>query len=223
MSGPRYDTDYTYTGRSDKPRYIVEKYGFDVLSESVLDVGADQCLLRDYLRDDTRYLGIGLSDSVDELVDLEVDKVPYDDDAFRCVVCVDVLEHVDNIHEVFDELCRVSARYVIISLPNPWAAFMGMLRDGYDDGERRPMKFYNLPTEPPADRHKWFFGAHEAEGFIRGRAAMNDAHVVQLDREWSIENRWKRRFYEVTLGLVFDDDVDVKSLTSGNVWALLEV
>lgn len=223
MSDLRYHTDFTYTGRSDKPRYIVEKYGYEVLSESVLDVGADQCLLGNYLQSETDYLGIGLSDTVDERVDLEVDKVPYDDESFNCVVCVDVLEHVENIHEVFDELCRVSGRYVIISLPNPWASFMGMLRDGYADGDRRPMKFYNLPTEAPVDRHKWFYGAHEAVGFIRERAEMNGARVVQLDREWSVENRWKRRFYELTLGFIFHDDVNVKSLTSGNIWALLEV
>lgn len=222
MNGPRYQAETMYTGRSDKPRYIVEKYGHDVLSGSVLDVGADQCLLRDHLGDDTDYLGVGLSDGVDERVDLEVDGLPYADDAYRCVVCVDVLEHVDNIHEVFDELCRVSSQHVIVSLPNPWAAFMGMLRDGYYDGERRPMKFYYLPTDPPADRHKWFYGAHEAEEFLRERTSENGARVVQIDREWSIESPWKRRLYGFLLGRVFDDSVDIRCLMSGNVWALIE-
>ena len=35
-----------------------------------------------------------------------------------CVVCTDVLEHVNNLHEVFEELIRITKRYVIISVPN---------------------------------------------------------------------------------------------------------
>jgi hypothetical protein len=78
-----------------------------------------QKLLAAELDSDVDYWGIGLADGVDEVVNLEEDGVPYGDDSYMCVFCLDVLEHLDNIHEVFDELCRVSSEDVIISLPNP--------------------------------------------------------------------------------------------------------
>ncbi len=102
---------------------------------------------------------------MDRYVDLERDKLPFPDNSFDCVLCLDVLEHIENIHEIFDELCRVTCRYVIVSLPNPWADFYNMLRFGDYDVDR-PLKFYGLPLEPPEDRHKWFFSNEEAEKFI---------------------------------------------------------
>lgn len=215
----QFETDLTYTSRVDKPKYVADKYG-PVLTGSVLDVGADKGLLGAELDSDVDYWGIGLADGVDEVVNLEEDGVPYGDDSYTCVICLDVLEHLDNIHEVFDELCRVSSEYVIISLPNPWASFMKLLRDGYYDPSS-PMKFYNLPVEAPIDRHKWFYRASEAEEFIKWRAEKNGAEVLQIDREESVANPIKRKVYEFGASLVFHDDLNPSDLTSGNIWCLL--
>lgn len=215
----KFDTEYTYSSRTDKPRYVNEKYQ-DILQESVLDVGADQGLLEDELDDSVEYWGIGLGDGVDEMVDLEEDGIPYEDDTYDCVVCLDVLEHVDNIHHVFDELCRVANEHVIISLPNPWASFMRLLRDGYYS-KNLPMKFYNLPVDGPTDRHKWFYGPQEAERFFAGRAAKNDAAVVQMDREESVKSPLKRFVYRTGLKIVLDGDIKPADLMSGNVWCLI--
>ena len=215
----QFGTDLTYTSREDKPLYVEDKYS-PVLSGSVLDVGADKGLLGAELDSDVDYWGIGLGDGVDEVVDLEEDGIPYGDNSFNCVVCLDVLEHVDNIHEVFDELCRVSKNYVIISLPNPWASFMRLLRDGYYDSNR-PMKFYNLPSGKPADRHKWFYGPSEAEEFVKTRAKKNGVDVIQIDREESVSNPLVRKAYEFGARLFFHNDIRPTDLTSGNIWFLL--
>lgn len=219
MSKARFFTDFKYTSREDKPEYVWRKYR-EILQGEILDVGADQCGLKKFLPQGTKYIGIGLGGSVDVEINLEKGKLPYQDNSFDCVLCLDTLEHLDNIYEVFDELCRVTREYLIISLPNPWVSFMGMLRGGYYKHTELPMKFYNLPTDPPEDRHKWFYGVHEAERFLKERGRRNGMGVVQLDREHASLNL-KRRLYRMILKLTVHKDVNVDSLWSGNVWAVL--
>jgi hypothetical protein len=71
---------------------------------------------------------------------------------------------------------RVSRRYVLISLPNCF---------NYENVFRiwtgRRLKFYGLPAAPDEDRHKWFFGHHEAEEFFRANAKRSGLGIVGLD------------------------------------------
>ena len=216
----QFHTDFKYTSRKDKPEYVWRKYG-EILRGRILDVGADECGLKKFLPEGAEYIGIGLGGSVDVEIDLEKERLPYEDNSFDCALCLDVLEHLDNLHEVFDELCRVTKRYLIISFPNPWADFMGMLRGGYYKHTELPMKFYNLPTAPPLDRHKWFYGIHEAERFLKERGGDNGMKILQMDRE-NFDINLKRRLYRMALKLVVHKDVDVDSLWSGSVWTVLE-
>jgi SAM-dependent methyltransferase len=215
----QFYTDFKYTSRQNKPEYVWRKYS-QLLRGRILDVGADECGLKKFLPEGTEYLGIGLGSSVDLQIDLEKKKLPYGEKSFDCVLCLDVLEHLDNLHEVFDELCRVTKKYLIISLPNPWAGFMTMLRCGYYKHAELPMKFYNLPVAPPAGRHKWFYGLPEAERFLRERAKMNGMEVLQMDREVA-KPTLKGRFYRMVLKVAVHRDIDIDSFFSARVWAVL--
>lgn len=177
----RFKTGRSYKDRQSKAAYVHDKYK-DILSGRVLDVGADNCYLRDLLGAGADYTGIGIGGSPDIEVDLERQAIPFPDNSFDCVLCLDVLEHLDTIHATFDELCRVSRRYVIISLPNPYRDFLGMLF-GRPEDKALNFKYYGLPLDRPDDRHKWFFANSEAEAFIRGKAARNRMQVVQTDSE----------------------------------------
>lgn len=130
------------------------------------------------------------------------------------------MEHLDNIHEVFDELCRVARKYLIISLPNPWANFMGMLKKGYYKHCELPMKFYNLPTKSPDDRHKWFYGVHEAEKFLKERGKMNGMKILQVDKENANLN-FRKFLYRMFLKLIVHNDISVDSLLVGSIWVVL--
>ena len=215
----QFYTDFKYTSREDKPEYVWRKYS-QLLKGLILDVGADECGLKKFLPEGTEYLGIGLGGSVDLKIDLEKEKLPYRKNSFDCVLCLDTLEHLDNLHEVFDELCRVTKKYLIISLPNPWAGFMAMLRYGYYKHAELPMKFYNLPVAPLAGRHKWFYGLPEAERFLRERARMNGMEVLQMDRE-AAKPTLKGRLYRMVLKVVVHRDIDVDSFFSARLWAVL--
>ena len=221
-----FKTDFIYIDRKTKARYVYLKYE-SILKRRILDVGADKCYLKQYLGEGNSYLGIGLDGNLDQLVDLEKGLIPFDSDTFDCVLCLDVLEHIDNIHDVFDELCRVSNHYVIISLPNPHSVFWSYLKHG-DYKEYQHMKFYGLPLEKPEDRHKWFFSPEEAENFIRYRANKNNMEIIQIDIEGNSPNKinfFKKIFLKILLRKNYNlyfDLISNKNLYSGTLWAILK-
>ncbi|MFH1144533.1 MAG: methyltransferase domain-containing protein [Candidatus Eisenbacteria bacterium] len=56
------------------------------------------------------YVGVDIAGRPDIELNLEkAERLPFDDDAFDTVLCADVLEHLDNLHAIFDELVRVRA------------------------------------------------------------------------------------------------------------------
>jgi len=178
-AAPRYRTDFRYTDRASKATYIARKYGA-ILTGRVLDVGCDAAPLRALLAPPASYLGVDVRPDADVVLDLDRDRLPFPDRAFDTVLCTDVLEYLERCHAVFDDLCRVSRDRVVISLPNPLRNLLLELGAGTGGGR---LKHYGLPVHPPGDRHRWFFGAAEAEHFVRERAVRNRFEVEQIDHE----------------------------------------
>lgn len=177
----QFTTTKTYTDRQSKAVYVHDKYK-SILTGRVLDVGADNCYLKSLLGDAADYTGIGIGGNPDIEVNLEKQTIPFEDNSFDCVLCLDVLEHVDNTQDVFDELCRVSQSHVIISLPNSYRDFVGMLFGSKED-KALNFKYYGLPPVRPDDRHKWFFSNSDADHFVRSKAEENNMDIVQIDSE----------------------------------------
>ncbi len=217
----QFVTSFRYSDRVSKARYVWLKYR-PILKGRILDVGADECHLKQHLPEDTEYCGIGLGGSPDRQVDLEKEGIPFPDDSFDCVLCLDVLEHLENIHALFDDLCRVTRRYLIISLPNPWSRLWHTLAGGdYRPGQA--LKFYGLPLERPEDRHKWFFSSEEAERFILYRAGKNGMRVVQMDYESTASegHGWRRLVRVLARSILLRGASNVKTLYAGPIWAVL--
>lgn len=225
MTSPQFTTDFTYHDRKSKSEYVWKKYRPILAGKSILDVGADEQHLKQYLPDDTQYTGIGLGGNPDKVVNLEKSPIPFDDNHFDTVLCLDVLEHVDNIHAVYDELCRVAKQHVIISLPSPWSDFYSMMHKGdYSPGKH--MKYYGLPKEPPEDRHKWFFSFDEAKDFIYHRAEKNGLSVIQFDYiggETQQVATWRKVLKQLlSIKPPFRTDLDSRNFYARSVWAVLE-
>ncbi len=214
----QFHTDYIYTDRETKARYVWLKYQSILRGRKILDVGADECYLKQHLDENAQYLGIGLGGHVDQQVDLELGGIPFPDSSFDCVLCLDVLEHLEHIHQVFDECCRVARQHVIISLPNPLGTLYHHLRFGaYRPGQFT--KFYGLPVEPPSDRHRWFFSYQEAEKFVLYRASTNGMRVLQMEPEAIAGERWWKRLARRVL---MHKDLDSRNLYAGVLWGVLE-
>jgi SAM-dependent methyltransferase len=164
----------TFSERRSRSQYVARRFA-PYLADSVLDVGCYEAPLRELLAG-TRYVGVDFAGKPDITLNLDTrEPLPFGDASFRCVICIEVLEHLENLHHVFGELVRVSSGHVIVSLPNCW-------RDARRPIERGRGHFahYGLPQDPPPDRHRWFFSYTEACDFLRGRAALHGLEVVEL-------------------------------------------
>ena len=160
-----------FAEREDRTLYLVKTFS-RYLQGRILDVGCDQAPLKKLLPG-CDHVGIDIGGRPDIRINLEkVDRLPFEDASFDCVICIDVLEHLDNLHQMFQELLRLSRSYLILSLPNNWVAARVPIERG-----RGTFAHYGLPAERPLDRHKWFFSLSDARAFIR----------AQLERQ----PRWK--------------------------------
>lgn len=188
MGVPAIYVDFpTRASRSEFVAAHFERY----LKETVLDVGCFEAPLRSLLHS-AKYRGIDVAGNPDIQVDLEkTSRLPFDDNSFATVLCIDVLEHIDNLHAIFDELARVARQHVIVSLPNCWCVARQPLGRG-----KGCFSHYGLPLTRPVDRHKWFFSFSEAKHFIETRAEELDLSVEQLFGAEKRRNpvlRWVRK------------------------------
>jgi SAM-dependent methyltransferase len=130
---------------------------------SILDVGSRSGNLVKALPDvEWQYYGLDLFPPAAILSNLE-SGLPFAENTFSTVVALDVLEHTNNIHWAFEELCRVSKKYIVITLPN---CYEMTSRIRFLLGKPISGK-YGLPINPPEDRHRWLFSWFDAQVFIK--------------------------------------------------------
>ena len=93
-------------------------------------------------------------------VDLE-HPLPFESASFDCVICTDVIEHVERKQQLTREIKRVSRSKIIISLPNTQhRAYLGGLKRG-NMGEK-----YVFDVEDGVDRHRWVTFYDENRKFV---------------------------------------------------------
>jgi hypothetical protein len=140
----------------------------------VLDVGCrDASVEKLLVGRNLRYLGFDREGKPDVLGDLG-QGLPLRNRSLDFVLALDVLEHVDDIHAAFGELCRVSRRHVVITLPNMYEI---RLRWRFARGLPLSRK-YGLPERAPGDRHRWIFSLSDARRFCRWQASESDFAVI---------------------------------------------
>ncbi len=218
----KYNTALSYSDREGKAKYVFDKYK-SIFKGDILDVGADECHLKSYIDKDVSYIGVGMGGNPDMEVNLDKSPLPFDDNKFDCVMCMDVLEHLEQAHYMFDELCRTSKKYVLISLPNPYYDFVVTLTDGKKKNAGE-FKFYGLPEDKPVDRHRWFFSSSDARNFIVTRAAKNNFNVLQIDTEGAdVAPNLKSRIKRIAVKLLSCVlTIDASDIYERRTWALLE-
>lgn len=201
----------TFSSRESRSRFVAAQFA-DYLKDTVLDVGCFEAPLRNILSSST-YTGIDIAGKPDINLNLEaIVRLPFDDKSFKTVLCIDVLEHLDNLHLIFEEVVRVSGQYIIVSLPNCWRS----ARNTIGRGKGR-LTHYGLHLHKSHDRHKWFFNITEARDFIIGKAKELDLHVKDMfitEKPRVCMIRWFRK-------LIYPGD-RYYNRYSGTLWSVLQ-
>jgi 2-polyprenyl-3-methyl-5-hydroxy-6-metoxy-1,4-benzoquinol methylase len=175
----KFETKLTFKNREEKAHYVAQKYK-SILQGKVLDVGPGECYIRNELPPEVQYVGVGLSEYVDVKQDLEHGIGRFVENAFDTVLCLDVLEHIDNLHPLFAELVRVSSKYIIISLPNNYKTVIDNFLFTHTTAVP---KYYKITPEFKKNRHRWFFGYIEALNFVKYQVKKYNLEILQLDSE----------------------------------------
>ena len=107
-----------YTSRETRHKFIAEKFG-SYITGSVLNIGGGgKKHILEYIKP-KEYCELDIAGNPDLKVDLDKEyPLPIESNKFDTVICTDVLEHLDQLHRVFEELIRISNKYIIISMPN---------------------------------------------------------------------------------------------------------
>lgn len=201
-----------FRDRAARSEYVAKRFKH-LFQGKVLDVGCDRAFLK-RLIPGIDYTGIDMAGEPDIRLNLErLDRLPFDTGAFDCVVCTDVLEHLDNLYTIFGELIRVARRYVILALPNNWANARQPISRG-----KGTFSKYGLPAEPPLDRHKWFFSLSEAADFIQYQlgkygVSLLVCYATEKPRPFLIRV-WRR--------LLYPSQIRYLNRYAHTLWAVLE-
>jgi SAM-dependent methyltransferase len=79
---------------------------------------------------------LGRNPRVKDLILYDGKKLPFGDNFFDVVTCIDVIEHVEDYDSFLDELLRVSKRAVVIATPNR--------RPEYTEPDGTPKNYWHL-------------------------------------------------------------------------------
>jgi hypothetical protein len=154
---------------------------------TLLDLGARDRVLRSYLHPDLNYQSADQCPGHDFQWNLEQ---PLDcaDNAFDVVVALDVLEHLECIHQAFDEMLRIARSRVYVSLPNMACLSFRMhfLRHG-----RLAAKYALLPDHQ-GDRHRWLTSYLQMTTFVNHLSTRAGWSVRQFDvaGDRAVYGRW---------------------------------
>ena len=210
---------YCEYDRESRNRFLAEFFK-PYIGEKIINFGGGgKKHLKQFLPDGRTYCEIDIDGTPDIKLNLETDlPLPISDSAYNTSIATDVLEHVDNSAQVFDEMVRITSEHIIISLPNPWSNLVKYIvryaRSGHTGIQ------YGFPVEKPQDRHKWFFSYREAESFILEKARQHSLDIVEMfPIGFYHANLFVNAFYSI-LGLCCGQYVR-KNLCAWSLWCVL--
>jgi hypothetical protein len=220
-----------YSNRQQRCQFVAASFD-KYLGNSVANIGGGGSKhLRAYLDPSVTYFEVDNNGNPDLIANLETDlPLPLEDNSWETVVCTDVLEHVDNLHNVFDELVRISSQYIIISLPNPFESTFKSYALNHPERRKtdierevygRYSKFYGIPYKCPIDRHKWFFSYTDAEDFFYYKASEHRLQIKELLGLGYYGENLTKKFIRLLVALLLGDDTR-KNLFNRSIWVVFE-
>jgi SAM-dependent methyltransferase len=116
---------------SERFIWIIENYMPNCVSKNILEIGCGDGGVIQFLKTTAKIYGLDASESgiqqcknkgLDvKLYDASNDAIPFDDNFFDYIICLETLEHLENPQHCFEEVkrCLKPSGSFIISIPNP--------------------------------------------------------------------------------------------------------
>ncbi len=156
----------------DRNEYVAKKLG-NLNGDILLDIGCRDMILKKKLRGKFNYKGLDYISDKDKDLDfinhnLE-NGLPESLNDVDIIVALDVLEHIENIHEIYNQLFRVTKKKVIIALPNMayYKFRINFLFKGVLSGK------YIFSKKKVLDRHRWIPNYNTITEFINTNTPKN--------------------------------------------------
>jgi len=185
----QFSSDYInpYNTRLDRVRFAVKQLvPFGINDKEIINIGGGgnkhlQKSLKE-LNSNSSCYEVDIEGDNDLTLNLDtIDRLPFEDKSFDFCLLTDVLEHLENFHLILDECFRITKTAIIISLPIPSNAFLRILLNRqYTSDETEGgiySKQYGLPTDPPQDRHRWWFTYDDVIYFFKNFEKQNNCNI----------------------------------------------
>jgi len=224
------DIQCQYYSRETRNKFIAESLG-QYIGKTVLNIGGSgQKYLAQFLPENVTYKELDIAGEPDFKVNLEKETpIEIPDNSFETVICTEVLEHVDNLHEVYFDLIRLSSKWIIISLPNALSTIDAYFvkdksvtskKSGKTRGQHQ--KFYGLPVQKPEDRHKWFFSYSEAQHFLEYYSDEIGFTIAEIFPSSSVVEGRKSKLIRTVLRRVLSEK-QYFNLYANSIWCVMDV
>jgi ubiquinone/menaquinone biosynthesis C-methylase UbiE len=111
--------------------WVIDNYFRNINDTKILEIGSGDGGVIQFLKTNNDVYGLDASESGIEicnkkaikacLFDASIDTIPFEDNYFDSVICLETLEHLENPQHCLEEIKRVlkPGKHLIVSIPNP--------------------------------------------------------------------------------------------------------
>lgn len=150
MNNQAYGNWQKYQSKNPIQRALIKRFLEEMRSlieplpvRHLLDAGCGEAFILSMLRQARPDLEVAVGIDIDSdalgrghdlspavpLMEADILHLPYRTDSFDVVICAEVLEHLTHPEEALAELCRVSRKYCLVSVPHePFFRLSNLLR-----------------------------------------------------------------------------------------------
>lgn len=169
----------------NRTEYVAKKLG-KLNGDKILDIGCREMILREYLQGSFNYFGldyISSKSSDPNFINHNLEEgLPKNLIEIDTIVALDVLEHIENIHDVYKDFFNITKKTVVVALPNMayYKFRINFLTKGILSGK------YIFSEKKILDRHRWIPNYQSIDKFIYNNTPPNwtiNAHNYIAERK----------------------------------------
>ena len=138
-----------YSSKNFLQQYLIKRFLRSVSAHlhgvgyrSLLDVGCGEGFVLETIKKDFRQrkiVGVDVNSkalkvakeklSEVRFIKADICNLPFEENSFDMIICLEVVEHVTDYHKALNEIKRVSGKYILLSVPwEPLFSWANMLR-----------------------------------------------------------------------------------------------